>query len=128
MKTSPYLNCRFNNSFRNMDIKLEHGNQWSKFLFLVFVKQIYYFIRLFNIWGRNFLRIHLFIIILFYLKVLENVYAILVLELCLNHLFILRLFCFCRYNSQSNLCRYTNNPTAFIDTGRFWNLLFPDAA
>ena len=97
-------------------------------LFLISNKTwIYYFIRLFSILGRMLLGIWLIIIILC-LNFLESFYTTLMSESCLNYLFTLRLFYFCRTNSQSNLCCYTNDPIALTDTGCFRNLLFPDAA
>lgn len=37
-------------------------------------------------------------------------------------------FLSCRYNSKSNLCRNTHYTTTAVDTGGFWDLLFPDAS
>lgn len=126
MKTSPYLNCRFNYSFRNMDTGLKHGKLWSMILILIFIKREYIISLDYSVFGEE-----------MYLEfidsdsispwIFEQFYIMLLWEFCLCHLFYW-LFYSCRHNSQSNLCCYTNNSTAFIDTGRFWNLLFPDAA
>ena len=126
MKTSLYLNCRFNRSFRNIDAELKHGNQWNMILFLIFIKPEYIILLGYLIfWEEIYLEFNYNNFILPW--IFGQFYIMLVWEFCLCHLFYW-LFYFCRHNSQSNLCCYTNDPTAFIDTGRFWNLLFPDAA
>lgn len=41
MQPSLYLNFKYNNSFKNMDIELELGNQYSVIWFLIFNKHEY---------------------------------------------------------------------------------------